>query len=289
MLSSELSCLSKHALAIALAVALMGVVPSDPDAAFSAARDAMDVVAYPRYADYQVVVRCTYNNKPIVEAWTTFEDLDRRIVRAQPFSAQEAANPHVARGINFGVGGETMNGEKSDDPIGLVTFAVNQDFGIARSTPQITVATNAEDVDGPTSVLQHIGRTGVQARIYKIVNDGPETIAGHATVHLTLTPVKDGKRYRLRELWIDAATSLPVRADVAGVGSGLIDELKWQIDFTVVDGSVYIAKETALETLVTDGGDVTGLTITFEDLRTMHNASTLDRFGYSLDKGITDP
>ena len=281
--------LSKHAIAAMLAVALLGAVPTDPDAAFSAARDAVDVVSYPRYADYQVVVRYNLGPKPVIEAWTTFEDLDRRIVRAQPFSAQESASPHVPSGINFGIGGATMNGEKSDDPVGLVSFAVNQDFGLARTVPPITVATNAEDVDGPTRVLQHIGRTGAEARIYKVVYVGPEIIAGHDVVHLTLTPVKDGKRYRLRELWLDAATSLPVRADVQGVGNGLIDEMKWQIDFTVVDGALYIAKETALETLSTDDGDVKGLTITFENLRTMHNASTLDRFGFSLDKGIADP
>ena len=46
---------------------------------------------------------------------------------------------------------------------------------------------------------------------YRIVDLGDTAVDGHAAYHLRLTPIRDPDRRRLRELWIDKTTMLPVR------------------------------------------------------------------------------
>jgi hypothetical protein len=41
---------------------------------------------------------------------------------------------------------------------------------------------------------------------YTIENQGIESVAGHATYHLTLRPLRDVKKHNLRDLWIDTQT-----------------------------------------------------------------------------------
>jgi hypothetical protein len=302
----------------ALAVGLLGVgtVPADPSATFSAARDAWPVASYPRYATYATVITFRIGSQPIQRTWRTVEDLHRRVVHADAFSDEEAAHPYVPHGINVGLGGITstpsqggsqlppgiqqpdaklpegavMNNDPSADPFGMLTFAVNQDWGISRRAPQITTASDATDVGGPEPTLPRIGGTGTEAKIYNVTSLGTTTENGVALVHLGLQPLKDPKRYRLRELWLDPTTRFPVHAIVAGIANhDPLDTVRWRVDYKTIDGVPYIDKETALEPISTNNGEADDVTITFVNLKTMHFPSAAAQIGLSADQGTTDP
>src|ERR1700681_1497883 len=97
------------------AVALLGAAslgaappssePSGPDLLFTAAREARSQSAYAHYSVYATVVRFQRGGRHVVSTWETVEDMRRRLVHARSLPREEAAHPHVPRGINLGVGG----------------------------------------------------------------------------------------------------------------------------------------------------------------------------------------
>jgi hypothetical protein len=306
--------------AAALAIALLGagsLLPADPDGAFSAARDAWPVASYPRYATYSTVISYHLGAQPGIRTWRTVEDLQRRVVHADGVSDQEAANPYVPHGINIGVGGfgdtrneggagslpsgiqqpgsapptgMTLNPTKTDDPFGMLTFAVNQDYGISRRSPLITASNDASDVGAPPPALPRIGGTGAELKNYAVTSLGTTNENGVALVHLALNPIHDPKKNRLRELWLNPITELPEHAIVAGVGNHApLDSVNWKVDYTTVDGVPYIDRETALSPISTDNGEATDVTITFVGLKTTHFPGPSAQVGFSQDQGTTDP
>lgn len=308
---------SKFGVAV-LAIGLLGAgsLPADPNAAFSAARDSWPVASYPRYATYATVITFRLSGQMMQRTWRTVEDLQRRVVHADSFSDQEAANPYVPHGINVGMGsitssvsdggsslpsgiqapdaklptGAVMNSDPSNDPFGMLTFAVNQDWGISRRAPQISTASDATDVGAPPPAIPRIGGTGAEAKIYTITALGTTTEHGVALVHLGLNPVRDPKRYRLRELWLDPTTQLPVHAIVAGIANhDPLDTVNWKVDYKNIDGVPYIDKETALQPITTENGEADNVTVTFVDLKTTHFPTASEQVGLSQDQGTTDP
>ncbi len=234
--------------------------------------------------------------------WDTIEDVRRRVAHSQSLRREEAANPHVPHGINVGIGvgpggpgaapeqGKSLNPEPGDDPIGQLTFAVDQDFGLSLDATPITASRDMADVANAQVPLRRIGRTGTVVRTY-IVTDLGDVVEDGATLHhLGLRPVRDPNRYRLRELWTDAKSALPVRAVVAGVGNrGPLDDVQWRVEFAQVEGGTYVVRETALAPLASDGGQLDDVTISFEELRLTNMLKPYETVGLSEDVGTTDP
>ncbi|MDQ6926591.1 MAG: hypothetical protein M3154_10205, partial [Candidatus Eremiobacteraeota bacterium] len=259
--------------------------------------------AYPRYAVYATVVTFRRDGHERVSTWDTVEDLRRRIVHAHALNRQAAAKPHVPHGTNVGMTagpsgpiygippkGAILTHEPTDDPIGQLSFAVDQDFGLALSAPPISSSANMSDVASAVKTLPNIGRTGTVARTYDVTDLGDAAENGVALHHLGLRPLRDPKRYRLRELWTDVKTSLPVRAVVAGIGNRWpLDAISWRIDFKQVEGGTYIARETALQSLESDGGVLDDVAITFAELRTTNRLTPEESLGLSGSVGTTDP
>jgi hypothetical protein len=109
-------------------------------------------------------------------------------------------------------------------------------------------------------------------------------------IHLALIPKRAPYRYRLRELWIDAATSRAVRAIVSGIGDRPpFDGVAWQIDFRTVGGGIYIERETALADMDHRGAHLTGVTVTFEDVELRDAIPADRRLGVAYTTGIADP
>jgi hypothetical protein len=212
-------------------------------------------------------------------------------------------HPHVPHGFNIGISagpsgpvmgvppkGRIVTNEPQDDPIGELTFAVDQDFGLALNAPPIAARPDMSDVSASVVTLPHIGRTGTIARTYEVTDLGDVAETGVALHHLGLRPLRDPRRYRLRELWIDAKTSLPVRAVVAGIGNrGPLQDVSWRIDFAQLQGGTYITRETALAPLDTGGGRLDDVTITFAELRPTNRLTPEESLGFSGDVGISDP
>ena len=275
------------------------------DALFAAARRARSESAYAHYAVYATVVTFRQNGHHVVNTWSTIEDLRRRVVHAHSLAREEAAHPHVAHGTNIGfsVGpagiqppgvmppkGRIVNPERADGPIGQLSFAVDQDFGLALTAPPITASADMSEVASSVSTLQKIGRTGTVARTYDVTDLGDVADNGVALHHLGLRPLREPRRFRLRELWLDAKTSLPVRAVVAGIGNRRpLDGVDWRVEFTQLEGGTYIARETALAPLDTAGGRIDEVTITFAELRATNRLTPQESLGLSGSVGTKDP
>ena len=294
--------------AFALAVAI------DADAMFLAARQARSQSAYPHYARYATVVQYRNGARDVARAWDTTEDLRRRIVHARSLSRQDTANPHVPRGINvrgtISVGiaaavapGATsgsppsiglsriFNAERPDDPIGQLTLAVDQDFGLSIDAARISATMDMSAIAAGVTVLPHIGRSGTVARTYDVTDLG-DVVENDVTLHhLGLRPLHDPYRNRLRELWLDAKTSLAVRAVVAGIGDRRpLDAVNWRVDFVQLEGGTYVARETALAPIdYGKAGMLHDVTIAFAELRPTNRLAPEESLGLSGSVGTADP
>lgn len=278
---------------------------SPADAQFAAAREARTQSTYAHYTVYATVVTFRLGNRVVSSTWDTVEDMRRRLVHAHSLSREENAHPHVPHGINIGVGagpsgvmppgqmpvkGATLNPERADDPLGELSFAVDQDFGLALNLPSIGASADMSDVSRTVSTLPHIGRTGTIAKTYDVTDLGDVDSAGIALHHLGLRPLRDPRHNRLRELWLDPKTSLPVRAVVAGVGNRApLQDVNWQIEFNQNQGGTYIAREVALAPLESDDGRLYDATITFAEVRPTNRLTPQESLGLSGDVGTTDP
>lgn len=286
--------------------------PASPDAAsspadalFATAREARTLSSYARYTVYATVVTFRLGNRTVSSTWDTVEDMRRRLVHSHSLSREENAHPHVPHGIDVGVGagpsgvmpagqmpvkGQTLNPERADDPLGELSFAVDQDFGLALNLPSIGASPDMSEVSRTVSTLPHIGRTGTIAKIYDVTDLGDVDAAGIALHHVGLRPLRDPHRNRLRELWLDPKTSLPVRAIVAGVGNRApLQDVNWRIEFNQNQGGTYIAREVALAPLESDDAKLYDVTITFAEVRPTNRLSPEEALGLSGDVGTTDP
>ena len=295
-------------IALAIAVAI------DGDALFLAARQARSQSAYPHFARYATIVRYRNGASEMTRAWETAEDLRRRIVHARALSRQDAANPHVPHGINVrgsiaagiarpvppgamsgpppSVGfSATFNAERPDDPIGQLSLAVDQDFGLAIDAARISATLDMSTISATSTALPHIGRSGAIARTYDVTHLGNVVEDGVALHHLALKPLRDPYRNRLRELWLDAKTSLPVRAVVAGIGDRRpLDTVSWRVDFAQVEGGTYVARETALAPIdYGKAGMLRDVTITFAELHPTNHLTAEESLGLSGSVGTADP
>jgi hypothetical protein len=278
---------------------------STADGLYAAARRARSESAYAHYALYATVLTFRHNGHQVISTWGTVEDLRRRLVHAHALNREEAAHPHVPHGTNIGVAvarsgmlgpgvmpakGQIMNPERGSDPIGQLSLAVDQDFGLALTAPPISASADMSEVAASVSTLPKIGRTGTVARTYDVTDLSDIVENGVALHHLRLRPLRDPRRYRLRELWLDAKTSLPVRAVVAGIGNrGPLAAVDWRVEFKQLEGGTYIASETALTPLSTDGGRLDDVTITFAELRPTNRLTPEESLSLSGSVGTTDP
>jgi hypothetical protein len=275
----------------------------DADALFGAARDARSQSAYAHYTVYATVVRFRREGHPVVDTWDTVEDMRRRLVHAHALSREDGAHPHVPHGINLGIGagpsgpimglppkGQIVSQEPEDDPLGELTFAIDQDFGLALNAPPIGASPDMSEVSASVTTLPHIGRTGTIARTYAVTDLGEVDESGAALHHLGLRPLRDPRRNRLRELWTDAKTALPVRAVVAGIGNrGPLQDVDWRVEFVQLQGGTYVARETALAPVASDRGPLDGVTITFTEARPTNRLTPQESLGFSGGVGTSDP
>jgi hypothetical protein len=257
---------------------------------------------YARYAKYDVVVSFT-NGARHVDSWATTEDMTHASVYADNFSQQERENPFTPTGVNVGIGANlpdasarsfganngipntdtavsaVVNKEgDSSDPVGPVAFAIDQNFGLTDPRPYVVVhegETFSSRADGFTT----IGRTRINEppRYHVVLADTTGNVA-----HLTLTPLRDPFRNRLRELWVETDTGIVRQAIVAGVGDrSPIADGKFRITFMQVQGGTYISKIESITPIhFGDDDDVSDLTFTFENL-VLTSDSPKYRFGIS--------
>jgi hypothetical protein len=182
----------------------------------------------------------------VADTWETHEDLAHGAVLTKIFSREDGANPHTPRGTNINLFSVKLNPpDPQRDVVGEVCFAVDQNFGLGPRQRYI-VAKDEQAFSNIVDSYRVIGRTQARRRAYDVVI---LDTAG-TTVHLGLTPLLDPRRDRLRELWVDTSTMMPLAATVQGIGNRPPEtKIRWHIDFVEKDGGIYLARETALAPL----------------------------------------
>lgn len=129
----------------------------------------------------------------------------------------------------------------SPDLLGVPLLTPSYTFGLAYPAP---VRRTVDDT--PDSPLPTIAIVATKRRDYSVeLLDEPD-VDGAPTYHLRLTPLRDPKNLRLRELWIGQTDYLPRRAIVAGnfTLAPMVD-VPWTVSFAVAGGYPYVATERA--------------------------------------------
>jgi hypothetical protein len=270
----------------------------DPQAAqiFHAARVGWNTGDYPRYATYVVDVAYTRSDtkkndtKPIVRHYDTYEDLRRNLVFARVFSREEEAHPYLPPpGTVFVVNGKALNRKAPDDPLGSFAIGINNDYGIALDSKPITTVSSSVDAAQSSSLIV-IGRTGTAQRTYALRMIDTLDDADGRTYHVGLTPLRDPQRNRLRELWVDAKTSVVKRVLVsANFNRDPLNRVAWLIEYHIVDGAPYIARESAQGPLDCGHGLVAeGVIVSFEDFKQLSIVPLNLSIGISTPADVTD-
>jgi hypothetical protein len=262
----------------------------DAYAIFLKARTAVTAAQYPGVLNYTIAVSGDNGNTQRVNHYSaSCAPIDGTIL-VNPISTEQAAQPPKPHGANLwldfqiawnpGPGGghvgtlSTPAGrpEDSGDVIGVPILSPTYMFGMryrsdshpnpsARQTPFPVIAVvSAERPD------------------YAISLWGTATVDGVGTYHLGLTPLREPKANRLRELWVGKSDYLPRKAVVAGnfTIAPLVD-VPWTIDFSVLHGAPFIQDEHANQTLFLPHRRVVrNATITFENVRDGSESTPFD-------------
>jgi hypothetical protein len=189
-------------------------------------------------------------------------------VYADSFSHEEEADPATPHGTNFGIFGMVINKEQPDDPLGSFAVGINNDYGVAVDGKPIIAFYNSIDA-GQSSNLVVIGHTATSERVYALrLIETLDDADGH-TYHLGLTPLRDPDRNRLRELWVDAKTSMVKRILLsANFNRAPLDKVGWLVEYHIVDGAPYITREVAQGPLdFGKAGIAKNVVVSFEDLK----------------------
>ena len=238
------------------------------DARYTAVRDAVTALKPAPIVAYAVEVRYTIGSRRTIETYDSIARAAGHAISPTYSPREDAAHPYVPHGINVGisfsvngapVGGVTLNPEFFE-PFGVPVLSPLYAFGLAR----------ANDRPQPVASAQAgvIGTTRAVARDYAVADLGAEGCAHAPCAHLRLVPLRDPRRLRVRDLWIDPLTSLPQRAIVQGnFDRGPMDGTRWEITFAVTPLGLTIVSERSLETFDVDGRTIENAEIRFTELQ----------------------
>jgi hypothetical protein len=120
-------------------------------------------------------------------------------------------------------------------------------FGVlTRYQSRVTVS--AEPTENPlllpepsATALRVIGNVEVSTRDYDVRLVGEESLRYGDAYHLTLTPLRDPRLYRLRDLWLDKTTYATTQLTVDGIYNGRpYDAVRWTVHYVPLGGQWYV-------------------------------------------------
>ena len=225
---------------------------SAADVVFEKAREVWGSAPHPASTRFTIVVRATTGGRDYAIHYQGEDDFsDHRLV-VKRFSEEEADHPTVPHGTNFvftlTVNGATTAMQLSKSPptvdfFGTPHLSPVYSFGVARGdalTPPNLSLSNGGAADV-------IGRSTAFHLDYTIQCDD----AAEDTLHLVLRPIRDPHRYRLRQMWIDRSSLRTMQIETDGnFASGPGVGVHWRTSFQFIDGTPFIEKEVALDSLV---------------------------------------
>jgi len=199
-----------------------GAVASEsaPDAyaLYARAREAVRALRYPHYLGYSVAVTVVDDaGTTHTRTYATRFDATTGNILPDTISAEERAHPPDPTGVDFGIAlpGKFIPLTKPNEPDflgGPPRLAPYYFFGLASPQPQA----NDGDSDALTDGPKIIGRVGTQERVYDIAFVGTEDVGGEACDHLRLRPLRDPRRYLIRDLWLAESDGLPLQIGTEG-------------------------------------------------------------------------
>jgi hypothetical protein len=276
-------------LALAALTASSGPI-GDPYAIFARARRYWESQRYPARLQYTVVVTVLEGGKTRIERYRSGYDGIAGVVAFDPVSDEEREHPYVPHGVNVGfLFWRIGKPEPPADYLGVPELAPNYSFGIG-TTPlsepphKLTSAELVRQIreefhdpdprasptpsPQPSPVLREIAAVMSKTRAYDITLLGVERVDGSDAYHLRLHPLREPKRYRLRELWIDAQSYAPRKlVEALNFENGPGTAVPWTIAFAQRGGATYVASETAMAPMSYSGMVYVRASVSIEDLR----------------------
>lgn len=240
------------------------------------ARSAVSSAQYPRKLDYTIDIGGLDGDHPTDDHYRAAFDGADGVVRLFPISDETLAKPApVPHGVNvnvniffcwigcLGISRRAGRPEPSLDLLGEPLLSPTYAFGMRYAQPL-----RSSPAPG-TGGLPVIAVVSAQKPEYRVELVDEPAIDDVATYHLKMTPLRDPKNNRLRELWVGTNDYLPRRVAISGnfTQAPMVD-VPWTVDFSVVGGAPYIARESAGGTLyLAHGRVVRDATVAFEDVR----------------------
>jgi hypothetical protein len=265
---------------------------------FALAQQHWRAEVYPRHLSYGIAVSVMRNGKLSQVHYHASYDaaLNRVVINAT--SDEEFAHPYTPHGINVGINvfgflKPVSAPQFSFDYLGVPVLTPNYAFGIVPSdAPPNTARTDMDLVQeirrefhDPMPLRRQIAGNGsiktittvvVTHRDYDVRLLDTEPLFGHADYHLALKPLFDPGMYRLREMWVNAATYATDRVVTAGdFTTGTLTRVDWRTDFRQIDGATFIDSENALAGVSLDGRSYDSATVAFTDITPLQSAPPL--------------
>lgn len=220
---------------------------------FANARVAMYLRSYPRFVTYIIDIQATAYGKHYHEGYRAMlrtHDGALAVKRTPLYSTNQPVNPY---GFSFfGLNKEGSPEDHIEPPFGVPIISAVYDFGLARPPP---LRRGAEASPGPDEFAPPVlGRISVSGADYDVTLLGEETEDGHDVYHLSLTPLDDPNRNRVRELWVDTHTFDVWKLVTHGIFiGGPPADVDWTVTFIQLQGHWFIRQETTTATLATNG------------------------------------
>ncbi len=237
-----------------------------PDALFSAARAALANQSYPSHIAYSIVVRVQAAGKTHEDHYRGSIEGSNDNFRVDQFSDEERANPSTPHGINVvWLAGSTgtaiaLSKRTPGEPMGIPDLSPIYSFGL-RKCPTLEPADTGED-----ATLKTIGRVVSANHIYNVSSLGPEVIDGTNVTHLSLAPITNPARNRLRDVWIDSS-DLIIQARTSGnFRARETEHVPWVIRYKQIDGGNYVVSESSEAPVKFAGHVYDSVTIEFRDI-----------------------
>jgi hypothetical protein len=266
---------------------LAAPILNDPYAIFAVARTHWEIANYPSQLSYTVGVTVTRHGVTSEAHYHSYYDSLVNRVNVTAVSDEEFAHPYTPHGISvffspFGAHIPLSSPEHTFDYLGVPLLAPNYSFGISTYVPHNPDANSAKLVaeirrefcdpppvksPAPDSGLKTIANIDVVRRSYIIMLNGITALNGHKDYDLTLRPIRDPGRYRLRQLWIDTGSFATDKLISQGnFTDGGMTGVQWTVLFHQVNGVSYLTSERTEQPFVISRRSYDSATIAFTNI-----------------------
>jgi hypothetical protein len=242
------------------------------------ARSAVTSAQYPRRIAYTIAITGLDGKTPAADHYRAICSSDDGSIRVFAISDEQLAQPPpVPHGVDMHLSIALSTGRLApavakipaghpapyQDFLGWPLLAPTYTFGMRYAGAGTAPSSPSE------SSLRVIAIVSAQAPDYRVTLIDTPVVDDVTTYHLSLTPLRRPKDNRLRELWVGESDYLPRKAVIAGnfTIAPLVD-VPWTIDFSVVNGAPYIARESASRALyLAHHRVVQNAVVAFENIR----------------------